>query len=203
MSSSWSDLVDRHRTELRQRILAAALDLLRERGMAGLTMSALAERAEISRATLYHHFPDIDAVLAAWVGAEINRSLEVLMREAAQIPAPLERLQHLVDAHLTTFASQNHRMSADLFETEASPPSIRREVAARLAPLRRMLEATIEEAKTSGAFDPDVDTPLAADLILGLLGAARRGLVAGTIGPGKAKDAIMRLLEAGWVTRPR
>jgi AcrR family transcriptional regulator len=203
MPSKWSDLLDRHRAELRERILAAALELLRERGMAGLTMSALAERAEISRATLYHHFPDIDAVLAAWVGAEIERSLEVLMREAAQIPAPLDRLQYLVDAQLTTFASHNHRLSADLFESEASPPSIRREVAARMAPLRQMLATTIDEAKAAGAFAPDVDTPLAADLVLGLLGAARRSLVAGTIEPGQAKTAIMRLLEAGWASRPR
>jgi AcrR family transcriptional regulator len=139
-------------------------------------MSALAERAGMSRATLYHYFSDVDAVLAALVGQEIERSLAVMLTEARAIADPVERLEHLVEVQARTFASQSHRLSAEHFESEAGSPAVRREVEARMAPLR----------------------DLASDLVLGLLGAIRRRLVAGTVRPEEAVRAVMELLCSGW-----
>ncbi len=201
MSSNWSEILEQHRAQLRRQILAAALELLRERGMAGLTMSALAQRAGISRPTLYHHFADVDAVLAAWVGDEMQRSLDTLFREATKISDPLDRLRYLIDAQLHTFASLDHRLGAEQFESEASPPSVRREVSRRMAPLRRLLKETILEAERAGIFDSDIDAELASDFVLGLLGAARRRLVSGTLAPSATTDSVMRLLQVGWGRR--
>ena len=47
----------------RDRILAAARDLLAEAGPAGLTYSLLAERAGVTRQTLYRHWPARSALL--------------------------------------------------------------------------------------------------------------------------------------------
>ena len=47
----------------RDRILAAARDLLAETGPAGLTYSLLAERAGVTRQTLYRHWPARSALL--------------------------------------------------------------------------------------------------------------------------------------------
>jgi AcrR family transcriptional regulator len=47
----------------RDRILAAARRLLAESGPAGLTYSVLAERAGVTRQTLYRHWPARDALL--------------------------------------------------------------------------------------------------------------------------------------------
>jgi AcrR family transcriptional regulator len=47
----------------RDRILAAARDLLAESGPAGLTYSLLAERAGVTRQTLYRHWPSRAALL--------------------------------------------------------------------------------------------------------------------------------------------
>jgi AcrR family transcriptional regulator len=43
--------------ETRRRIVAATFDLHAERGIAGTTMKDIAERAEVSVGTVYHHFP--------------------------------------------------------------------------------------------------------------------------------------------------
>jgi AcrR family transcriptional regulator len=48
----------------RERILAAARELLAEAGPAGLTYSALAERAGVTRQTLYRHWATRPALLA-------------------------------------------------------------------------------------------------------------------------------------------
>jgi len=202
-SSRWSEVLEDHRAHQRERILAVALELLRERGMAALTMSAIAGQAGISRPTLYHYFPDVDAVLAAWVGQEIERSVSAMLGDARAIPDPLDRLAHLVETQARTFASQHHRLSAEHFESEAGSPAVRREVEAQMAPLRQLFADTIAEAGAAGLLRSPVDPVLAADLLLGLLGAIRRRLVAGTLRPDDAVSAVMELLRAGWLRPDR
>jgi AcrR family transcriptional regulator len=51
----------------RDRILAAARNLLSEAGPAGLTYSLLAERAGVTRQTLYRHWPTRAALLVALI----------------------------------------------------------------------------------------------------------------------------------------
>jgi TetR/AcrR family transcriptional repressor of mexJK operon len=51
--------------EKRQTILDAAAGLFFERGIAATTMEAVAERASVSKMTVYSHFPDKPALLAA------------------------------------------------------------------------------------------------------------------------------------------
>jgi AcrR family transcriptional regulator len=198
MTSSWSEALDDHRAHQREQVLVAALELLDERGMAGLTMSALAQRAGMSRATLYHYFSDVDAVLAAWVGEEIKRSLAALVSEATAIADPLARLEHVIDAQAQIFGSQHHRLNAEHFESEAGAPAVRREVSNQMAPLRHLLAATVSEAQRSGTFRPDLDPELAADLLLGLIAAIRRRLVAGNMQVADAAPAVMALVRDGW-----
>ena len=49
----------------RRRITAAAFDLHATIGPARTTISAIAERAGVQRHTVYHHFPDLDALFEA------------------------------------------------------------------------------------------------------------------------------------------
>jgi AcrR family transcriptional regulator len=200
--SRWSDTLDEHRSAQRDHVLAAALELLRERGMPGLTMSALAVRAGMSRPTLYHYFPDVDAVLVAWVGREIDRSVAALVERARATTDPLERLELLVADQVATFASQGHRLSAEHFESEAGSPVLRRTVEEGMAPLRELMTTTIAEGVRTGRLDLDIDPGAAADLLLGLLGATRRLLVAGRMGAEDASSVVMGLLRHGWVAPP-
>jgi len=63
-----TDSATRAATEVRiAAILRAAGELLDERGTDGLNTTAIAQRAGISTATLYQHFPDKQAVLRALV----------------------------------------------------------------------------------------------------------------------------------------
>lgn len=198
MTSSWSEVLDEHRSRQREQVLTAALELLGERGMAGLTMSALAQRAGMSRATLYHYFSDVDAVLAAWVGEEIKRSLAALVSEASAIADPLARLEYVIDAQAQLFASQHHRLNTEHFESEAGAPAVRREVSNQMAPLRHLLAATVADAQRLGIFRSDLSADLAADLVLGLIGAIRRRLVAGNMRAAEAAPAVMALVRDGW-----
>lgn len=194
----WASAVEAHRVAQRDLVLDAALGLLRERGLAGLTMSALAERAGVSRATLYHYFPDVDHVLAAWVSREVERSVADVLAKANAIPDPLERLRWVIGDQLARFASREHRVSVEHLDSEAGSPVVRAAVASGLEPLRQLLAWTLQEAAGRGQFALPASPDLAVDLLLGLLGATRRHLVEGRLEPAEATRVIWDLLEAGW-----
>lgn len=54
---------ERRRISTRERIAEATLESLVERGYSRLTISEIAERADIGRGTFYRYFADVDAVL--------------------------------------------------------------------------------------------------------------------------------------------
>lgn len=79
--------------ETRQRIVEAAMELHGSIGPAATTIAGIAERADVTRLTVYRHFPDEEALFEAcsshWV------SLQQLPDPAAwaQVGDPIERLR--------------------------------------------------------------------------------------------------------------
>ena len=74
----------------RQTIDAAAA-LVAEHGLNAVTMSGIAARTGIGRATLYKYFPDVEAVLLAWHERQIATHLAHLVeaRDHARTPGRL------------------------------------------------------------------------------------------------------------------
>ncbi|CAB4882205.1 unannotated protein [freshwater metagenome] len=58
-------------------ILEGTKALIARSGITGLSMIEIADYSEVSRATLYNHFRDKDAVLAALVSSEVARLAEL------------------------------------------------------------------------------------------------------------------------------
>jgi AcrR family transcriptional regulator len=63
-------LRERNKQRVTQRIILAASELFKTRGYHSTTMDDIAEKAEISRATLFNYFPTKEALLLPW-GQEI------------------------------------------------------------------------------------------------------------------------------------
>jgi AcrR family transcriptional regulator len=77
-----TETIDAHRAAVREAALDATAALVAEHGLVALTMSQIAERAGIGRATLYKYFPDVQAVLTAWHERQIATHLERLTAAA-------------------------------------------------------------------------------------------------------------------------
>lgn len=77
----WNASIESHRQAVRQAILDSTATLVAQGGLPAATMSQIAERAGIGRATLYKYFPDVEAILVAWhqehVAAHIARLTEL------------------------------------------------------------------------------------------------------------------------------
>ena len=77
----------------RQRIEAAAIALHEEVGGAAATITAIAERAGVSRLTVYRHFPDERSLLLACTGTYLGANPPPDPRDWARIADPEMRLR--------------------------------------------------------------------------------------------------------------
>ena len=94
----WEDTVGQHRTATRDAALQAAGALIADRGLAGVTMAQVAQRAGIGRATLYKHFADLEAVVTAWHHRRIAEHLAELSQVRDQPGTALQRLEAVMQA---------------------------------------------------------------------------------------------------------
>ncbi|HEU5107179.1 MAG TPA: TetR/AcrR family transcriptional regulator [Micromonosporaceae bacterium] len=79
MPRLWSDTIRAHRESVRDAILDAVAALTFERGLSAVTMSEVAERSGIGRATLYKYFPDVESMLIAWHERQVEAHLDHLV----------------------------------------------------------------------------------------------------------------------------
>lgn len=165
-SPTWDEARSSFKDEQRRRIAQTALELLMEFGSAALTMSALAERAGISRQTLYRYFPDLDSVLEASV-ADFPAMDEAFRMTILSESDPEAQLHRAVDALID--AAGHSGLSADEF-LAALPPGARKAVQAHQRRTEQLLADILTSLGSHSRYDglPAVD----AALILGLVSAA-------------------------------
>ena len=184
------------RTGARAAIVDAALSLVAERGMAGVTMSALAERAGVSRPTLYKHFPDVPHVLAAWAGEEIDRFHAALTEDLATVDDPLARVERYVRAQLEEFASHAHRFGFAHMDAGV-PDEVMATIHRKTRELRAHLERALVDGIASDELRADLDPVLHAELVHHVIASVRPMLVTGARDATEVGDAVVSLLRDG------
>ncbi|MFI5696936.1 TetR/AcrR family transcriptional regulator [Kribbella sp. NPDC051586] len=121
MPKLWSDTIATHRESVREAVLDAAAAMVADRGLTGVTMAEVAQRAGVGRATLYKYFADVDSILTAWHQRQVadhllrlsdvwerTRSIDDVLEAYAfvrhehpssEAAASLHRSEHVARAH--------------------------------------------------------------------------------------------------------
>ena len=99
MPKLWDETIEAHRRSVRDATLDAAGALIAKRGLRSVTMSEVAERTGIGRATLYKYFADVDSILAAWHERQIRAHLEELAAIRAGPGDACARLASVLEAY--------------------------------------------------------------------------------------------------------
>lgn len=99
MPKLWTDTIEAHRRTVHDAILDAAWQLVAEHGLLSVTMSQIAEKAGIGRATLYKYFPDVEAILYAAHQRHVAGHLHHLAQLRDGGGRPVERLQAVLKAY--------------------------------------------------------------------------------------------------------
>lgn len=99
MPKLWNDTIEKHRRDVRDATLDAAAELVAEHGLLGVTMSAIAQRTGIGRATLYKYFPDVEAILRAWHERKVTAHLQYLSEIRDRAVGARQRLEAVLEAY--------------------------------------------------------------------------------------------------------
>ncbi|WP_236700531.1 TetR/AcrR family transcriptional regulator [Allosalinactinospora lopnorensis] len=176
----WNETIEEHRRAVREAILDTTWTLVTERGLASVTMSQIAEKAGIGRATLYKYFPDVEAILFAWHERQITRHLEHLAALRGQPGEAGERLEAVLEA----FALVSHRRGSHGVELSALLHRDER-VAQAQQQLLDLIRDLLAEVAQTGDLRDDVTPEELANYCLHALTAA---------GNLPSTDAVRRLV---------
>lgn len=179
MPKLWSETVETHRHEVREAILETTAHLIEERGPLAVTMSEIAEKTGIGRATLYKYFSDVEAILVAWHERHVHGHLAELSAISRRSGAVGERLEAVLGRYaLIVFERHRADVAAILHRDE--------HVAYAQSQLHAFIRQLLVEGAGSGDLRDDVAPEELATYCLHALRAA---------GALPSKAAVRRLVD--------
>ena len=146
----WDETIDAHRRAVRDATLDASAALIAKHGLQSVTMSQIAEKTGIGRATLYKYFPDVETILRAWHERQVERHVEHLVEVRDQAGSqPSERLQAVLEAFaLISHERHDGELAALLHRGE--------HVARAHQQLRTFIRGLVADGAKTGEFRADV-----------------------------------------------
>ena len=148
----------------RQRILKASRQLFSGKGYEETTIEDVAERAEISKATLYNYFPSKESLLIGIAEAEladIRRLIAQDLRDEARSLLKLRRVMEVFVVDSIPYISLSRKITY-LNSCEESPL-----YATRLT-MMKIMRQLVEEAQDQGDFRADVPADDIVDMVMGI-----------------------------------
>ena len=147
---------ERERTEVREKILDAALEFFAAEGVEGVTMRALADAIEYSPPVIYSHFRDKSALIRELCFSAM-RSLAGRFATIGRIDDPIERLRRTGRAYVD-FALENPSHFRFMFLTAHALPPDEQDERLKGDPQQdayAFLKLTIEDGLAAGRFRPE------------------------------------------------
>ncbi len=152
---------------MRDTVYAAAIEVVLEHGIAGLTMERLAKTAEVSRATLYNYFRDRDDVLV-YIG---DRLIEPLMERISEIAEstlePRDKMIGIGEVVLR-YVDENRSIVLSIYDRETTEGARREAQKDRREAFRTLIGKVIQEGIDGGRLR-SVDVARASEIYLGAL----------------------------------
>jgi len=161
-----------HHGDLRNALLEAASDLIRERGAHGLTLRAVATRVGVSHTAPYRHFTDKMSLVAALSAEGIRGMTDAMRDEVATVedPTPLVRYQ-LIGIAYVMYAYRNPEQFRVMFDDAVSDRERFPDVYEAKEECYQLLRSAIVDAQAMGTIrprDPDEFALLSWSLVHGL-----------------------------------
>jgi AcrR family transcriptional regulator len=157
-------------TGVREAILAAALELIGELGLARLTTREVARRAGVSEASVFYHYRDKIGLIQAVTLAGLEPLKALDQRALAGRDRPLDETLRQIATALESFFDN----ALPILETVQADTALRADFASRLqernlGPHRgvRLLTEYLAGMTELGLVRPDVDLEAAALLLVG------------------------------------
>lgn len=150
------------------RILAAAETLFAEHGFDAASMNAIAERAGVSKANIFHHFSSKDALYQAVLRNACNATTQQLKSMAAQSGAIASNLTEFAEGHLQSILEHDQFARLILREILSDMPKERLKVAQQVFGENFSgLVKILRRGQEKNELRSDIDPAVVATLLVG------------------------------------
>lgn len=154
------------RSPVALRLLEAARSCVLDRGISRVTMSDVARRADVSRTTLYRHYPDVEAVLRDLMTRDFGGAIVGAAQSVADRPTARERLVGtLVEGCRALRRDELFRKIVDV-DPEFLLPYVTARTGVSQRLVLRLAEAGIREGQADGSVRDGDPTMLGRLLLL-------------------------------------
>ena len=144
-----------------ERIAQAALTLISERGLAGVTMSEVARQAGVARQTLYNHYPDVESIVTSVIEQHGQMELAQVRRLLEGHAGAAAKLEQLI-RHSVTMGADGHALAS--LESSLSPGA-QEVLRTHRGRTEDMVKEILEEGIGQGVFRADLDPEADATFI--------------------------------------
>lgn len=144
--------VAEHRIRVTAAIIAAAREVLVDKGYAGLTLGEVGEKAKVARTSIYDYFVSKDDVLLAVLEEDIPLWEQAVQKGIVGASTPRERVASFIESLIGVAADGGMELAAVLRQSNLSKfvmKSLAEMVQDLIAPL-------VDALKDLGHDDPDV-----------------------------------------------
>ena len=139
----------RRKAELRQRLLAAALDLFARRGFFPTTVEQITEAADVAKGTFFNYFPSKEHVLAGFGDMQLAR-IEAARAEARAGRRPAREILHRLVHALAENPGRSQALVRSLMVANLSSEAVRTLFRGKLMQGRRRLADIIAYGQRRG-----------------------------------------------------
>jgi len=152
-------------TAATDRIIEATFALVAERGLGGVTMTEIADRAGVARQTLYNHFSDVEQIIVTGIEQYAQTGFAHLV-DLLDATGTAEAKMELLARYTVAQGSHGHGVE-DL--RSALSPEARAHIDRHQSDFRTLVASIIGGGIADGSFDDGLDPDRHAVLIQGLL----------------------------------
>lgn len=159
----------------RERVLKTAAQVFAERGYAGTTMRAVAERAGLQAGSLYYHYRSKEELIEAVLAMGLRGVADAVRLAVAAVPpsaSARDRIGTAILAHLTSLVEYGDYALASRRLLGQVPPRIRRKHIALRDEYGDFWLGLLETAQAAGELRSGADLHLARTFTLGALNYA-------------------------------
>lgn len=191
-----------HKDAVRGRLVDAAIELLRERGVTQTTTRGILDRAGLSAGALYHYFSGKGELFAAVTERIYLQNLASMLPQEDGAP-DRDRLVGMLASLL--HPDNSGSLLPDLRPLAASDPEVADALRSFDTQLVGAMAELIEAAKVTGAVIPKVDSEALVEMVLMFFEAlrARHGGNGFVTSHERVASSFLALAEAGVLTAQR
>ena len=162
-----SDAKTRKSAATREKIMAAATELMVEHNGTDFQMSEVSSRCNMSKGSLYYYFADKGALVQAIFDREVDDLVDRIESVVADAPSSVASIDGLARVLAESLRPRSPLALAVTRELVNSKHSVLPAVETRLARIINIFEAQIDRAKAEGLARPEVSSRLCAISITG------------------------------------